>query len=66
MTTEKVDQCIADKSEQDRINQVAQDGQTKYNIESVPTFIINGTVWQSRGVTWPQMQKKLDSLLPKK
>jgi protein-disulfide isomerase len=65
MATEKVDQCIADKSEQDRINQVAQDGQTKYNIESVPTFIINGTVWQSRGVTWPQMQKKLDSLLSK-
>ncbi len=66
MTTEKVDQCIANKAEQDRINQVAQDGQTKYNIEGVPIFIINGTVWQSGGVTWPQVQKKLDSLLPKK
>jgi protein-disulfide isomerase len=65
MTSEKVDECIADKNEQARINQVAQDGDTKYSIQGVPTFIINGTVWESGGVTWPQMQKKLDSLLPK-
>jgi protein-disulfide isomerase len=66
MTSEKVDQCIADKKEQERINQVSQDGEIKYNIQGVPMFIINGTVWESGGVTWPQMQKKLDSLLPKK
>jgi protein-disulfide isomerase len=65
MTSEKVDGCIADKNEQERINQVAQDGEIKYSIQGVPTFIINGTVWESGGVTWPQMQKKLDSLLPK-
>jgi protein-disulfide isomerase len=65
MTAEKVDECIADKSQQERINQVAQDGETKYNIQGVPMFILNGTVWESGGVTWPQLQKKLDSLLSK-
>lgn len=65
MTTEKVDECIADKKVQERINQVAQDGEVKYNIQGVPMFIVNGTPWESGGVTWPQMQKKLDSLLPK-
>ena len=65
MTVEKVDQCIANKDEQDRINQVAQDGETKYGIQGVPFFIINGTVWESGGVEWPQVQAKLDSLLSK-
>ena len=65
MSAEKVDECIADKSQQERINQVAQDGEVKYNIQGVPTFIVNGTPWESGGVTWPQMQKKLDSLLSK-
>jgi protein-disulfide isomerase len=66
MTSDKVDACIADKNEQERINQVSQDGSIRYNIEGVPTFIINGTFWDSGSVTWPRMQKKLDSLLPKK
>lgn len=65
MTTEKVDQCIADKDEQDRINQVAQDGETKYGLQAVPTLIINGTVWETGGVEWSQLQAKLDSLLSK-
>ena len=32
MSADQVDKCIADKAKQDRINKVAQDGQTKYNI----------------------------------
>jgi protein-disulfide isomerase len=65
MTAEKVDQCIADKSEQDRINQVAQDGEQKYTIQGTPTFVINGEVIQAPDATWPALQKKLDSLLSK-
>jgi protein-disulfide isomerase len=66
MTAEKVDQCIADKNEQDRINQVAQDGEQKYNIQGTPTFVIEGEVVQAGEATWPELQKKLDSLLSKK
>ncbi|MDE1985354.1 MAG: GatB/YqeY domain-containing protein [Alphaproteobacteria bacterium] len=65
MSAEKVDQCIADKSEQDRINQVAQDGETKYNIQGVPTFIINGTEVQAEDATWPSLKARFDSLLSK-
>ena len=65
MTAEKVDQCIADKDEQDRINQVAQDGEQKYNITGTPTFIINGEIVQAEDATWPALQAKFDSLLSK-
>ena len=65
MTTEKVDQCIADKNEQDRINQVAQDGEQKYNITGTPTYVINGEIVQAEDATWPALQKKFDSLLSK-
>jgi len=65
MSTEKVDQCIADKNEQDRINQVAQDGETKYNIQGTPTFVVNGEIVQAEDATWPALQARFDSLLSK-
>ena len=65
MTPEQVDKCIADKAEQDHINKVAQDGQTKYNISSTPTFIINGYP-RLDVAAWPDMQKALDEILAKK
>jgi protein-disulfide isomerase len=65
MSAEKVDQCIAGKDEQDRINQVAQDGEQKYNITGTPTFIINGEIVQAEDATWPALQAKFDSLLSK-
>jgi protein-disulfide isomerase len=65
MSTEKVDQCIADKNEQDRINQVAQDGETRYNIQGTPTFVIDGEVVQAEDATWQALQARFDSLLSK-
>jgi protein-disulfide isomerase len=65
MTPEQVDKCIGDKAVQDRINKVAQDGQTRYNISATPTFIINGYPRTDVAV-WADMQKALDDLLAKK
>lgn len=65
MTPDRVDQCINNKAEQDRINQVALDGETKYNIQGTPTFIINGTVVQAGEADWPQLKARFDSLLSK-
>ena len=65
MSAEKVDQCISDKDEQDRINRVAQDGETKYNIQGTPTYVINGEVVQAQEATWPALQARFDSLLSK-
>ena len=66
MGVDKVDQCISNKDEQDRINAVAQDGLTKYNIDGVPTFIINGAIVQAPDATYPQLKARFDSLLSKK
>ncbi|MGA7712478.1 MAG: GatB/YqeY domain-containing protein [Rhizomicrobium sp.] len=65
MSPEKVDACISDKDEQDRINNVALDGQTKYDIQGTPTFIINGVKLEAGVPTYDQMQTRFDSLLSK-
>jgi protein-disulfide isomerase len=67
MTPEKVDSCIADKAMQDRINKVAQDGQTRYNINSTPTFVIDGVVREVADIGTPEdLQHTLDAMLAKK
>ncbi len=67
MTPDQVDKCISDKAMQDRINKVAQDGQTKYNITGTPTFIINGGIHSATDIgAYADLQKLLDSLLAKK
>jgi protein-disulfide isomerase len=65
ITPEQADQCMTNKEEQDRINQVALDGETKYNIQGTPTFIINGSVVQAGEADWPQLKARFDSLLSK-
>ncbi|MDE2182962.1 MAG: GatB/YqeY domain-containing protein [Alphaproteobacteria bacterium] len=65
MDQAQVDQCITNKDEQDRINQIALDGETKYNIQGTPTFVINGTIVQVEEADWPQLKARFDSLLSK-
>ena len=40
MSAEQVDQCMANKAEDDRINKVAQDGEARYSITGTPTFVL--------------------------
>ena len=42
MSADQVDKCIDNKTEDDRINKVAADGETKYNITGTPTLIVDG------------------------
>ncbi len=63
---EDADRCMTDAKEQDRINQVAQDGQTRYNIHGTPTLVVSGQVVQDSERTWPQLKARFDSLLAKK
>jgi protein-disulfide isomerase len=65
MTVAELDRCVADKNEIDRINQVAQDGEIKYNIQGTPTIVINGKVMESPEETWPELKAEFDSLLSK-
>jgi protein-disulfide isomerase len=67
MNADRVDSCISDKAMADRVNKVAQDGQTRYSISSTPTFVINGTVHLGGDVSTPgDLSATLDAMLAKK
>jgi len=57
LSPEKAKQCMADPANQDRINQIAQDAQIRYQIDGTPTFVMNGQV-----VNFPPSQTRLDVL----
>jgi protein-disulfide isomerase len=61
----QVDTCIANKDVAERINRIAQDAVTKYQLNGVPDIILNGVLWKTGGVEWPELKEKLDSMLPK-
>jgi len=67
LSPDRVDQCISNKDEQDRINAVALDGSRKYNIDHTPTFIVNGETVEPPlgGDSWLVLKAKFDSLLSK-
>jgi protein-disulfide isomerase len=67
MSEEQFNTCTADTKEEATINQVAGDGQTRYNITGTPTLIVNGTN-VSPGVvpTLGQMRGFLDTALASK
>jgi predicted DsbA family dithiol-disulfide isomerase len=57
LSPEKTKQCMADQTQQESINQSAQDAQLRYQIEGTPTFVMNGQV-----VNLPPGQKTIDVL----
>jgi protein-disulfide isomerase len=66
MSEEQFNRCTADTREEAVINQVASDGQAKYNITGTPTVVVNG-VNASPGTvpTLEQMRGFLDAALAK-
>jgi protein-disulfide isomerase len=66
VSPQEADRCMTDAQEQTRINQVAQDGQTRYNIRGTPTLVVNGEVLLDSDRTWPQLKARFDSLLANK
>ncbi|HEX4637505.1 MAG TPA: thioredoxin domain-containing protein, partial [Rhizomicrobium sp.] len=64
MTEEQFNTCTADAKEEAAINQIASDGQTRYNITGTPTVVVNGKN-MSPGVvpTLEQMRGYLDAAL---
>ncbi len=57
LSPERAKQCMTDPAQQDRINQLAQDAQLRYQIEGTPTFVMNGLV-----VNIPPGQEPIDVL----
>ncbi|MGH6878942.1 MAG: thioredoxin domain-containing protein [Rhizomicrobium sp.] len=64
MSADKVDSCIANQAVSQKITQIGQEATTKYGINSVPTFIVNGQVRQFTG-GWDEVQTYLSGLLKK-
>ncbi len=66
VSPEDADRCMTEPKEQERINQVSLDAQTRYNVHGTPTIVVNGQVLLDTERSWPQLKARLDSLLAKK
>ena len=60
---EQIDACLADKSLEDAILQARLDGQQKYDIQSTPSFIIDGKT-HSGDQSIEKFAELIDPLLP--
>ena len=65
MSKEQVDQCMMNKAEDDRINKVSSDGESRYSINATPTFILNGISIGSGNIPFDTLSKLLDTELAK-
>ena len=65
MGASEVDRCIDDKKVQDRVNQVAEQGQAQYSLNATPTFIINGELQEAGAIPWDSLQQKIEAELKK-
>ncbi|HWA68921.1 MAG TPA: thioredoxin domain-containing protein [Rhizomicrobium sp.] len=65
MSREQVDQCIGNKAEDDRINKVATEGESRYSITGTPTFILNGVNVGSGNMAFETLSKLIDAALAK-
>ena len=65
MSAEQVDQCMVNKAEDDRINKVSSEGESRYSITGTPTFILNGTSIGSGNIPFDSLSKLLDTELAK-
>jgi protein-disulfide isomerase len=65
MSEQQVDQCMANKAEDDRINKIASDAEARYGITGTPTFILNGVSQGSGNIPYDRMAQILDAELAK-
>ncbi|HEU4548140.1 MAG TPA: DsbA family protein [Rhizomicrobium sp.] len=60
LSREQIDKCLADSSEDARINAAAQEGAARYNITGTPTLVINGKAQPSGGLPYESLAPLLD------
>ena len=65
MSEEQVDKCMVNTAEDDRINEVATDAQSRYNVTGTPTLIVNGVSKGSGAMAYDRLAKILDEELAK-
>jgi protein-disulfide isomerase len=65
MSPAQIDKCIDNKQEDDRINKVAADGETKYNISGTPTLVVDGMPQPAGATPYADLSRILDAELAK-
>jgi len=65
MSQDRAMACMQNQKEFDRVNKSAQDAIAKFNIDSTPSFVINGTK-RAGGFDQDSLKKLLDAELSKK
>jgi protein-disulfide isomerase len=65
MTQDRALVCMRDQKQAERINKNALEAVEKYNLNSTPTFVVNGTV-KTGGFDQDSLKNMLDPLLSKK
>jgi protein-disulfide isomerase len=65
MSQEQVDQCMVNKAEDDRINKVSAEAETRYSVGGTPTFVLNGVNVGSGNIPFDTISKLLDTELAK-
>ena len=64
MSAQKVDSCIADQTVQKQVTAVGNEATSRYGINSVPSFVINGQTQAFDG-NWDGFRKQLDQAIAK-
>lgn len=64
LSKEKVDACLADPKELERIGQVTKTAIDKYSLSGVPAFVIDGKVVEGYG-NWDRLKAEIESKMPK-
>ena len=65
MSEDSFNKCLSDTKEDDAINQVAQDGETRYGVNSTPSIVIDGTLRPDMA-EWTALKAELDKELASK
>ncbi len=63
MGAEKVNSCIGNQSELDKIAAIGQHAEKAYGINGTPSFIVNGQMASDKMVTWQGAEDYLNGLL---
>ncbi len=66
MSAEQADKCMNDTGLDNTINQVAQDGEKKYNITGTPTIVVAGVAQPSGDIPYDTLKQTIDTALAKK
>jgi protein-disulfide isomerase len=65
LSADQVDKCIDNKSEDDRINKVQTEAESRYGVNSTPTFILNGNSIGSGALSFEQLSQATDAEIAK-